>query len=85
MFRFRLGMAYYGDPYVTRVDKVDRSRMFITGGFGVRTQDMFFDLALIKSAYNVTTTPYVLNSGAQPTAFITNNLTSVVATIGFLF
>lgn len=84
IYRFRAGLAYFSDPYAQK-SNIDRSTLSISGGFGVRLSDYYFDLALVHSKLNNQYRPYVLSNGSEPVANIKNNLTTFSFTFGTFF
>jgi hypothetical protein len=83
-FRFRGGYAYYGDPY--KNGTIDRSRSNLTFGAGLRQRDFFVDLAVVRTFFDESYSPYRMNSiSDQPMVQINNNNTSVSATVGLNF
>jgi hypothetical protein len=85
IFRARLGGAYYGSPYTTRVDNEMGGRLFLTGGVGVRQANYFLDLGVVNSGYNSFFQPFTLNNGGQPNADVRNGFTQVAVTLGTFF
>lgn len=83
MFRLRAGYAYQGDPYVD--GSIDRSIESISGGIGIRIDDMFVDLAITNTQSNDLYKQYELSNTFEPQANIKNKATNVAVTIGFKF
>lgn len=86
LFRIRAGVAYLPDAYKVKVDNLDRTKILFTGGFGVRNDRFFADIAgsylTFKSAY----TPYTLSSPQDyASAQLTNRNTNVVLSVGVFF
>ncbi len=82
--RFRVGYAYFGDPY--KDGDMDRSRSNVTFGAGLRQRDFFLDFAVVRTFYNERYSPYIMDNVAdQPFVQVKNNNTSVSATLGFNF
>ncbi|GAB3324866.1 TonB-dependent receptor [Larkinella ripae] len=86
LLRIRGGVAYLPDPYKTRLNNLDRSRLLVSGGLGVRTDRFFVDAAgtygTMQSAY----TPYSLpNSADFASAQIDTKLTNITLTVGVFF
>jgi hypothetical protein len=81
-FRFRGGYAYFGDPFQPNVNLIDQSRNRISGGFGMRLADFFWDLAVIHDWWNEGYTVYNLQSETSPAASINKALTSIALTGG---
>lgn len=78
---FRLGGAYYGNPYKT--DKADRFK--VAGGLGYRDKGIFIDLTYVYSMNKDVNYPYRLDSKPNDPAVVKNNGGNVIATIGFKF
>lgn len=76
---FRLGGAYYGNPY-----KNERARrMKLSGGLGYRNKGIFIDLTYVYAINKDVYYPYRLQDNSFFPAFIKNNAGSIVATVGF--
>ncbi|NVO31595.1 OmpP1/FadL family transporter [Hymenobacter lapidiphilus] len=90
VLRARLGVAYYGDPY--RNSGTDQSRIYVTGGLGLRQNNFFVDVAGVYGKGNSRYTPYtLLDTDGRPSAddtpvvkVIDKQFTTTV-TAGFLF
>jgi hypothetical protein len=78
-FMFRLGGAYYSNPY--KNDKA--SRVKLSGGLGYRNKGFFADLTYIYAMNNDVNYPYRLMDKPNDPASIKNNAGNIVATIGF--
>ncbi len=76
---FRLGGAYYGNPY--KNEKADLIK--VSGGLGYRNKGMFIDLTYVYSINKNIHYPYLLQDKANLPAYIKNNSANIVATIGF--
>ncbi len=76
---FRLGGAYYGNPY--KNEKADMVK--VSGGLGYRNKGVFIDLTYVYSINKDIHYPYRLQDKANVPAFIKNNAGNIVATIGF--
>lgn len=88
IFRFRAGAGYQGDPYQENSrNNLDRSRINLSLGAGIRLPDFYVDLAGTYSRYKSANTPYVLpyDNTSYASALITNSLTNVVLTLGTFF
>ncbi|MCF0068980.1 hypothetical protein LZD49_00765 [Dyadobacter sp. CY261] len=86
IFRARVGGAYISDPYLNRTDGVDRSKLSLSAGAGVRTSRFFLDLTGTFTSYKSAYTPYYLNNPANyASAEITNKPINVMATAGVFF
>ncbi|MEO6453869.1 MAG: aromatic hydrocarbon degradation protein [Ginsengibacter sp.] len=79
-FMFRLGGAYYSNPY--KNEKASRIRL--GGGLGYRNKGVFVDLTYVYSVNKDVHYPYRLqdNNSYNP-AYIKNNAGNIVATVGF--
>lgn len=77
----RLGVSSYGSPYQDNIN--DGSRTQISGGFGLRDENMFFDMAYIytkqKEDY------YMYDPYFTDATLINNTAHQISATIGFKF
>lgn len=86
LLRIRGGAAYMPDPYKQKIDNIDRTKLLVSGGLGVRNERFFAD---ISGAYNVAKsafTPYTLpNSRDYASAQINNKLTTVTVSVGTFF
>lgn len=76
---FRLGGAYYGNPYKT--EKADLVKL--SGGLGYRNKGFFADLTYVYAMNSDVNYPYRLQDKANDLASIKNNAGNIVATIGF--
>lgn len=76
---FRLGAAYYGNPYKT--EKADRFK--VAGGLGYRDKGIFIDLTYVYAMNKDVNYPYRLDAKANDPAFIKNNGGNIIATVGF--
>lgn len=88
VFAIRAGFAYYGNPY--KIEGLDGSRKFYTGGVGYRNRGMYVDLALVYNTANRQEQPYSISPNDQgvvspPAAEIKSNIINVTATLGFKF
>ncbi len=84
VFRFRGGIGFFGDPYVS--SDIDQSRTEISLGAGVKFQNFFADLAVTtQTGLDENYFPYTFADGTGPTAFLTRNLTTASLTFGFNF
>jgi len=85
MFRIRAGYAYYGDPY--KVQDVDRSRSYYSGGLGLRQNNFFLDGAGVYSTGNRLYSPYSISPavGETPTVAVDSKQFTVTLTAGFMF
>ena len=86
LFRVRGGVAYLPDPYLQRLDNIDRSRLLVSGGLGVRNERFFADLSGTYNTFKSAVTPYTLpNTADYGSAKITNNSTNVTLSVGTFF
>lgn len=76
---FRLGGAYYGNPY--KNNKADRVKF--SGGLGYRNKGFFADLTYVYAMNSDVNYPYRLQDKPNDPASIKNNAGNIVATIGF--
>lgn len=76
---FRLGGAYYGNPY----ENESADLFKIAGGLGYRNHGMFLDLTYVYSMNKNVNYPYLLQDKPNTHAYLKNNVGSIVATIGF--
>ena len=76
---FRLGGAYYGNPY--KNEKADLVK--VSGGLGYRNKGMFIDLTYIYSVNKDIHYPYLLQDKSNLPAYLKNKAGNIVATIGF--
>ena len=89
IFRLRAGLAYLPNPYNYN-DNVNRNVAQISGGAGIRVDDVYFDIGVVnsrfQSSYKTYTLPY--NDPTIPqgsTAISKNSMVNVVLTMGFYF
>ena len=75
----RLGGAYYGNPYKNEEADVIK----VSGGVGYRNKGMFIDLTYVQSMTKDIHYPYQLQGATNVPAFLKNNGSSIMATIGF--
>ena len=76
---FRLGGAYYGNPYKNE----DGDLVKVTGGLGYRNKGVFVDLAYVYSMNKDIHYPYVLQDKSNYAAALKNNAGNIVFTLGF--
>ncbi|HET7119333.1 MAG TPA: aromatic hydrocarbon degradation protein, partial [Hanamia sp.] len=76
---FRLGGAYYGNPYQN--ESADLIK--ISGGIGYRNRGMFIDLTYVYSTNKDINYPYRLEDKPNVPAYLKNNAGNIVASIGF--
>lgn len=78
-FMFRLGGAYYGNPY--KNEKTSRAKL--SGGLGYRDKGIFVDLTYVYSINKDVYYPYQLRDNTYDAAFIKNNAGNIILTVGF--
>lgn len=84
--RFRLGFAYQSDPYKSQIDDLNRTKITLSAGAGVRFSNYYFDAAALHTlGYGSGYSPYYLNNGDYPSATIKNSYTNLVFTFGTFF
>jgi hypothetical protein len=76
---FRLGGAYYGNPYQNQSSNLVK----VSGGLGYRNKGIFIDLTYVYSLHKDINYPYLLQDKANIPAYLKNNAGNIVATIGF--
>ncbi|MFC5408164.1 hypothetical protein ACFPMF_02495 [Larkinella bovis] len=86
LLRVRGGVAYLPDAYKQQLNNIDRSRVLVSGGLGIRTDRFFVDASgtytTAKSAY----TPYTLpNTADYASAQIDSKMTNITLTLGAFF
>lgn len=85
-FRIRGGAAYLPDPYVRRLDNINRTRLLVSGGLGVRNERFFADISGTYNTFKSAFTPYTLpNTADYGSAQITNNNANVTLSVGTFF
>ena len=86
LFRGRLGVAYLADPYKIKTDGIDRSKLLLSAGVGVRSDRFFADIAGTLTTYKSAYTPYVLDSIQNYSSVdISNRGVNVMLTVGTFF
>lgn len=78
---FRLGGAYYGNPY--KDEKSDKVKF--SGGLGYRDKGVFIDLTYVYSKTKDVNYPYRLETKPNEAAVLANNGGNVLLTVGFKF
>jgi hypothetical protein len=76
---FRLGGAYYGNPYQNEKS----SQVKLSGGLGYRDKGVFVDLTYVYSINKDINYPYRLDSKPNDPASLQNRGGNVVLTVGF--
>lgn len=78
-YMFRLGGAYYGNPY-----KNESANLFkVSGGLGYRNKGIFIDLTYVYTLNKDINYPYLLQDKPNSAAIIKNNGGNIIATVGF--
>jgi hypothetical protein len=78
-YMFRLGGAYYGNPY-----KNESTNLYkVSGGLGYRNKGIFIDLTYVYTLSKDVNYPYLLQDKPNSPASIKNNTGNIIATIGF--
>jgi hypothetical protein len=86
LLRFRGGVAYLPDPYKEKLNDIDRSKLLISGGLGVRTDRFFVDASGSYNTSKSALTPYTLpNASDYASAQISSKLTNITLTVGVFF
>jgi hypothetical protein len=76
---FRLGGAYYGNPY-----KNENANLYkVSGGLGYRNKGIFIDLTYVYSINRDIHYPYLLQDKSNSAASIKNNASNIIVTVGF--
>jgi hypothetical protein len=78
-YMFRLGGAYYGNPY--QAQSADLVKL--SGGVGYRNRGIFIDLTYVYSMNKDVQYPYVLQDKPNVPAYLKNNAGNIIATLGF--
>ena len=78
-FMFRLGGAYYGNPYKSETASLYKA----SGGLGYRNKGIFIDITYVYSINKDVHYPYLLQDKANAAASIKNNGSNIIATVGF--
>ena len=78
-YMFRLGGAYYGNPY-----KNENASLYkISGGLGYRNKGIFIDLTYVYTFNKDIHYPYLLQDKPNIPAYINSKAGNIVVTIGF--
>ncbi|RAJ92629.1 hypothetical protein LX87_04959 [Larkinella arboricola] len=86
LLRVRGGVAYLPDPYKVQLNNIDRSRLLISGGLGLRTDRFFVDASGTYGASKSAYTPYTLpNTADYASAQIDTKLTNITLSVGAFF
>ncbi len=78
---FRLGGAYYGNPYQNQ----SADNFKVSGGLGYRNKGLYIDLTYVYSLSKDINYPYLLEDKANVPAYLKNNAGNIVATFGIKF
>jgi len=84
IFKLRGGFAYLPNPYKYS-DGINRNVTQISGGVGVRIEDVYFDLGIVNSRFQSSYKPYSLSYENTTSAVTKNSLVNVLLTVGFYF
>ncbi len=85
-YRLRGGVAYLTNPYSANVDKLNRSRLQLSGGVGYRNESFFIDFAATLMQYKEAYSPYRLQDTTRySTAEISNTGLNTVLSFGLFF
>ena len=79
---FRLGGAYYSNPYKNK-ENDKGSRVRLGGGLGYRDKGFFVDLTYVYAINKDVHYPYRLEGNSFDRASLKNNAGNIVATVGF--
>lgn len=83
-FMFRLGGAYYSNPY-NKKQQLSSNLMQASGGIGYRNYGMFLDLTYVHNFNKDVNFPYRLTDKQNTYAMQQNTRGNVVMTVGFKF
>lgn len=75
---FRLGGAYYGNPYQNESANLIK----VSGGIGYRNRGMFIDLTYVYSTNKDINYPYLLQDKPNVPAYLKNNAGNIVVSFG---
>ena len=78
-YMFRLGGAYYGNPYQNE----SASLFKVSGGLGYRNKGIFIDLTYVYTLNKDVNYPYLLQDKPNVPAAIKNTGGNIIATFGF--
>jgi len=79
---FRGGFAFYGSPYKNDIPGVNTYNLMYTGGIGIRSEKVFFDIA---GVWRTDELKYQLYEEDAYGAVISGLRTNFIATLGFKF
>lgn len=80
---FRGGYAFYGSPFVTEEPNVNSNRRIISGGLGIRSSNVFFDLSYSHSIDEQSYYLYI--PPVSNPAKLSSNMNSIQMTVGLRF
>ena len=87
--RFRAGFATVGDPFVSGLDDLDRSRQIGSLGVGFNFGKYFFDISHTRTTFDESLSSYTLdgNNGlpANPVSITENSMNSTRLSLGINF
>lgn len=78
---FRLGAAYYGNPY-KNLNGEKGSKLNLSGGLGYRNKGFFIDVTYVHSTNRDTHIPYRLSASDYPSADVRTTAGNVLLTVG---
>ncbi|MGZ3840358.1 MAG: OmpP1/FadL family transporter [Flavisolibacter sp.] len=81
---FRLGAAYYSNPYKD-IRGENGNKLNLSGGLGYRNKGFFIDLTYVQALNKDVNFAYRLENDPYYAANIKNNTGNVLATVGFKF
>ena len=85
-FRARAGAAYLSDPYRIQIDGINRTKLALSGGLGLRNDRFFADLSGTFLTFASVFNPYVLPDPRDyASASITNLRTNFTLSLGTFF
>ncbi len=82
---FRAGGAYYDSPYVASHINSDSYTLVYSGGLGIRSEYMYFDIAYSYLTNNNEYFMYESSAISSPSTEISKNQSRIITTIGFKF
>ena len=85
VFRARVGVAHYGNPYRKGFDAISLARNYITLGAGIKQEGYYIDLAAVQGFQKEGFRPYSFDNGEGPVVAINQSSLSIVLTGGLTF
>jgi hypothetical protein len=82
---FRAGGAYYDTPYNSDHINKDAYTLVYSGGIGIRSESMYFDVAYASANSNNYYYLYEGSSVTSPASEITKSQNRIITTVGFKF